>query len=87
MAMITIVGCGPGALDHLPPVAHRAIAEADVLVGAGRLDGVGVFGAEVRGSRRRISVNSEHRHLHLHAARVIQSPFWHPFRSYWALRG
>ena len=37
MAMITIVGCGPGALDHLPPVAHRAIAEADVLVGAGRL--------------------------------------------------
>jgi precorrin-6y C5,15-methyltransferase (decarboxylating) CbiE subunit len=35
--MITIVGCGPGALDHLPPVAHRAIAEADVLVGAGRL--------------------------------------------------
>ncbi len=37
MAMITIVGCGPGALDHLPPVAHRAIAEADVLVGASRL--------------------------------------------------
>jgi len=35
--MITIVGCGPGALDHLPPVAHRAIAEADVLVGASRL--------------------------------------------------
>lgn len=37
MAMITIVGCGPGALDHLPPVAHRAIAEADLLVGASRL--------------------------------------------------
>ena len=37
MAMITIVGCGPGALDHLLPVAHRAIAEADVLVGAKRL--------------------------------------------------
>ncbi len=37
MAMITIVGCGPGALDHLPPVAHRAIVQADVLVGASRL--------------------------------------------------
>jgi precorrin-6y C5,15-methyltransferase (decarboxylating) CbiE subunit len=35
--MITIVGCGPGALDHLPTVAQRAIAEADVLVGACRL--------------------------------------------------
>jgi precorrin-6y C5,15-methyltransferase (decarboxylating) CbiE subunit len=38
MAMtISIVGCGPGALDHLPPIAHRFIAEADVLVGARRL--------------------------------------------------
>lgn len=37
MAMITIVGCGPGALDHLPPVAHQAILEAEVLVGARRL--------------------------------------------------
>jgi cobalt-precorrin-7 (C5)-methyltransferase len=37
MAMITIVGCGPGALDHLPPVAREAIAQAEVLVGARRL--------------------------------------------------
>jgi cobalt-precorrin-7 (C5)-methyltransferase len=37
MAIITIVGCGPGALDHLPPIALRAIAKAGVLVGARRL--------------------------------------------------
>jgi len=34
---ITIVGCGPGGLDYLTPVAHSAIQEADVLVGATRL--------------------------------------------------
>ncbi|MBM3892349.1 MAG: precorrin-6y C5,15-methyltransferase (decarboxylating) subunit CbiE [Verrucomicrobia bacterium] len=34
---ITIVGCGPGALDHLTPAARQAIAGAEVLVGAPRL--------------------------------------------------
>ena len=34
---IRIVGCGPGALDYLTPLAHRAIGEAEVLVGAKRL--------------------------------------------------
>jgi precorrin-6y C5,15-methyltransferase (decarboxylating) CbiE subunit len=37
MAMITIVGCGPGAFDYLTAVARQAIAEAEVLVGARRL--------------------------------------------------
>ncbi len=37
MAMITIVGCGPGALDYLTPIAHRAIKDAEVVVGARRL--------------------------------------------------
>jgi len=35
--MITIVGCGPGALEYVTPVARRAIEQAEVLVGAKRL--------------------------------------------------
>ena len=34
---ITIVGCGPGALDYLTPAARTAIERADLLVGAPRL--------------------------------------------------
>ncbi|MCX6966848.1 MAG: precorrin-6y C5,15-methyltransferase (decarboxylating) subunit CbiE [Verrucomicrobia bacterium] len=34
---ITIVGCGPGALEYVTPAALRAIHEAEVLVGARRL--------------------------------------------------
>lgn len=34
---IIIVGCGPGALDHLTPAARSAIERAEVLVGAQRL--------------------------------------------------
>ena len=34
---ITIVGCGPGSLDHLTPAALREIEQAQVLVGARRL--------------------------------------------------
>lgn len=37
MRPITIVGCGPGAADHVIPAAQSAIAEADVLVGTRRL--------------------------------------------------
>ena len=35
--MITIVGCGPGAEDHLTMAARSAIDGADLLVGAPRL--------------------------------------------------
>ncbi len=31
---ITIVGCGPGALDYLTPAARQVIEQAEVLVGA-----------------------------------------------------
>jgi cobalt-precorrin-7 (C5)-methyltransferase len=34
---ITIVGCGPGALDHLTPAALKFIERAEILVGASRL--------------------------------------------------
>jgi cobalt-precorrin-7 (C5)-methyltransferase len=34
---ITIVGCGPGALEHVTPAARRAIEQAEVLVGARRV--------------------------------------------------
>lgn len=34
---ITIVGCGPGALDYLTPAARAAIECAEVLVGAQRM--------------------------------------------------
>jgi len=34
---ITIVGCGPGALDYVTPAAIRAVELADVLVGTKRL--------------------------------------------------
>ncbi len=34
---ITIVSCGPGSPDYIPPIARKAIADADVLVGAPRL--------------------------------------------------
>lgn len=34
---IIIVSCGPGSPDYLPPVARRAIEDADMLVGARRL--------------------------------------------------
>jgi cobalt-precorrin-7 (C5)-methyltransferase len=34
---ITIVGCGPGSPDYVTPAAAKAIAQADVLVGAQRL--------------------------------------------------
>jgi precorrin-6y C5,15-methyltransferase (decarboxylating) CbiE subunit len=34
---ITIVGCGPGALDYLTPAARAAIESATALVGAPRL--------------------------------------------------
>ena len=36
-AEIIIVGCGPGAVEYLPPVGDKAIQHADVLVGAPRL--------------------------------------------------
>jgi precorrin-6y C5,15-methyltransferase (decarboxylating) CbiE subunit len=35
--MISIVGCGPGALSHLTPAAQQAIDRAELLVGAPRL--------------------------------------------------
>jgi cobalt-precorrin-7 (C5)-methyltransferase len=35
--VITIVGCGPGSLSYMTPVARQAIEEAEVLVGARRL--------------------------------------------------
>jgi precorrin-6y C5,15-methyltransferase (decarboxylating) CbiE subunit len=34
---IVIVGCGPGGLDYLTPIARREIEQAEVLVGAPRL--------------------------------------------------
>lgn len=34
---ITIVGCGPGSVDYLMPVAQKAVAKAQVVVGAQRL--------------------------------------------------
>jgi precorrin-6y C5,15-methyltransferase (decarboxylating) CbiE subunit len=34
---ITIVGCGPGAADYVTPAAHRAVAEAQIVVGSPRL--------------------------------------------------
>ncbi len=37
MKPITIVGCGPGALDYVTPAALREIERAEVLVGARRL--------------------------------------------------
>jgi cobalt-precorrin-7 (C5)-methyltransferase len=37
MAVITIIGCGPGSPDYLTPIAHRAAMNADILVGAKRL--------------------------------------------------
>lgn len=36
---ISIIGCGPGSLDYLPPIARKRIESADVLVGAARLLG------------------------------------------------
>ena len=37
---ITIVGCGPGSPDYVTPAAQAAVAQADVLIGAGRLLGL-----------------------------------------------
>ena len=34
---IIIAGCGPGSPDYLTPAARKAIEQADVLIGAGRL--------------------------------------------------
>ena len=34
---ITIVSCGPGSADYVMPIAHKAVAKAEVLVGASRL--------------------------------------------------
>ena len=34
---IIIAGCGPGSPDYLTPAARKAIEDAEVLVGAGRL--------------------------------------------------
>jgi len=36
-ADITIVGCGPGSPDYLPPAARRAVAGAEIVVGSPRL--------------------------------------------------
>jgi precorrin-6y C5,15-methyltransferase (decarboxylating) CbiE subunit len=37
LADITIVGCGPGAPDYVTPVARRAVARAEIVVGSPRL--------------------------------------------------
>lgn len=34
---IVIAGCGPGAADHVTPAVRRAVARADVVIGARRL--------------------------------------------------
>lgn len=34
---IIIAGCGPGSPDYLTPVVRKAVGQADVLVGTGRL--------------------------------------------------
>ena len=34
---IIIAGCGPGSPDYLTPAARKAVEQADVLIGAGRL--------------------------------------------------
>jgi cobalt-precorrin-7 (C5)-methyltransferase len=45
-AEIIIVGCGPGAVEYLPPVGYKAIQHAEVLVGAPRmLDAFSLNGA------------------------------------------
>ena len=54
MRPIDIVGCGPGHVDYLAPVARHSVEQADVLVGAGHLlalfPEVGSQRIEVRGS-------------------------------------
>ncbi len=34
---ITIISCGPGALEYLTEAAHQAVAQAEILIGAKRL--------------------------------------------------
>ncbi len=45
---ITIIGCGPGSVDYLMPVAKKAVAKAQVLVGAKRLLDLFPYSADER---------------------------------------
>lgn len=54
MALITIVGVGPGSLDYLTMVARRAIEQAEVLIGAQRL--LALFSSQ---DAERISVGAD----------------------------
>lgn len=45
--MLTVVGTGPGSLEYLPPIAVKAIKEAELVIGAKRLlDKVAAFKSE-----------------------------------------
>ena len=47
MAKINIVGVGPGSPDYVTPAARKAVAQADVVIGAQR--SLSLFSAEVKG--------------------------------------
>jgi cobalt-precorrin-7 (C5)-methyltransferase len=47
LAKINIVGVGPGSPDYVTPAARKAVAQADVVIGAQR--SLSLFSAEVKG--------------------------------------
>jgi len=70
LAKINIVGVGPGSPDYVTPAARKAVAQAEVVIGAQR--SLNLFASEVKGETMVLTAKNLHDALK-HAAESVKS--------------
>jgi len=70
LAKINIVGVGPGSPDYVTPAARKAVAQAEVVIGAQR--SLNLFASEVKGETMVLTAKNLHEALK-HAAEEVKS--------------
>lgn len=70
MAKINIVGVGPGSPDYVTPAARKAVALADVVIGAQR--SLNLFAPEIKGETWVLTAKNLHEALK-HAAEAVKT--------------
>jgi cobalt-precorrin-7 (C5)-methyltransferase len=69
LAKINIVGVGPGSPDYVTPAARKAVAQAEVVIGAQR--SLNLFASEVKGEALVLTAKNLHEALK-HAAEAVK---------------
>jgi cobalt-precorrin-7 (C5)-methyltransferase len=70
LAKINIIGVGPGSPDYVTPAARKAVAQAEVVIGAQR--SLNLFTSEVKGEMMVLTAKNLHDALK-HAAEAVKS--------------